>query len=37
VKVAEVGSDDVPVRLLALQVKFDQINQDPLQVGTQLR
>ena len=30
VKVAEVGSDDVPVRLLALQVEFDQIDKDPL-------
>ena len=27
VKVAEVGSDDVPVCLLALQVKFDQVDQ----------
>ena len=36
VKVAEVGADDVPVRLLTLQVKFDQIDQHPLQVGAQL-
>ena len=28
VQVTEVGSDDVPMRLLALQVEFDQINQD---------
>ena len=35
-KVAEVGSDDVPVRLLALQMKFDQVDQDPLQVGAEL-
>jgi hypothetical protein len=37
VKVAEVGSDDVPVRLLALQVEFDQIDKHPLQVRAQLR
>ncbi len=36
VKVAEVGPHDVPVRLLALQVEFDQIDQDPLQVGGEL-
>ena len=29
VQVAEVGSDDVPVRLLALQVQLDQIDQAP--------
>ena len=33
VKVAEVGADDVPMRLLTLQVKFDQVDQHPLQVG----
>ncbi len=37
VEVAEVGADDVPVRLLALQVQFDQIDQHPLQVVAQLR
>ena len=31
VKVAEVGSDDVPVRLLALQMKFDEVDQYALQ------
>ena len=36
VQVAEVGSDDVPVRLLALQVQFDEVHQDPLQVAAQL-
>jgi hypothetical protein len=37
VQVAEVGSDDVPVGLLALDVQLDQVDQDALQVGGQLR
>jgi hypothetical protein len=36
VKVAEVGSDDVPVRLLTLQVELDQIDQHPLQASAEL-
>ena len=35
-EVAEVGADDVPVRLLALQVEFDEVDQDPLQAVAQL-
>ena len=35
-EVAEVGSDDVPVRLLALQVEFDEVDQDALQAVAQL-
>ena len=35
-EVAEVGADDVPVRLLALQVQFDEVDEDPLQVVAQL-
>ena len=36
-QVAEVASDDIPMRLLALQVELDEIDQDPLEVGAQLR
>ncbi len=35
-KVPEVGSDDVPVRLLALQVEFDEVDQDALQARAEL-
>jgi hypothetical protein len=30
VQVPEVGSDDVPMGLLALKVQCDQVDQDPL-------
>ena len=33
VKVPEVGPDDIPVRLLALNMELDQVHQDCLQVG----
>ena len=35
-EVAEVGPDDVPVRLLALQVQLDEVDQDALQAVAQL-
>ena len=37
VKVAEVGPDHVPMRLLALQVQFDQVDQNPLETAAELR
>ena len=36
-KVAEVAANDVPMRLLALQMELDEIDQDPLEIGAQLR
>ena len=31
-EIAEVGADDVPVRLLALQMEFHDVDEDPLQI-----
>jgi hypothetical protein len=36
-QVTKVGADDVPVRLLALQVQFDHVDEDLLQAGLQFR
>jgi hypothetical protein len=37
VEIAEVGADNVPVRLLALQVQLDQVDQNPLEIAAELR
>jgi hypothetical protein len=37
VQVAEVLSDDVPLRLLGLQAQLDQVGEDGLQVGGEFR
>ena len=33
VQIPEVGADEIPVRLFALQMQFDEIDQDPLQMS----
>ena len=37
VQITEVGPDNVPVGLLALEMQLDQIHQHPLQVGAEFR
>jgi hypothetical protein len=32
VQITEVGADDIPVCLFALQVQLDEVDEDPLQV-----